>query len=97
MSELSKQMQRDIVLIDELLSNSTEKGCVEFKHNNESPEMIGKLCSALSNAARIEEKDFRNYIHPYQQLGSQFNPDKQTSKISWQVLKTAIHQIGNMK
>jgi hypothetical protein len=42
-------------------------------------------------------KDFRNYIHPYQQLGSRFNPDKQTAKISWQVLKTAIHQIGNKK
>ena len=42
-------------------------------------------------------KDFRNYIHPYQQLGSRFNPDEHTAKISWQVLKTAIHQIGRKK
>ena len=37
MNELSKQMQRDIVLVNELLSTNTEMGCVEFKHNNESP------------------------------------------------------------
>jgi hypothetical protein len=42
-------------------------------------------------------RDFRNYIHPYQQLSSRFNPDEHTAKISWQVLKTAIHQIGRKK
>lgn len=83
MSDISKQMQRDIVLIDELLSNSTEKGCVEFKHNNESPEMIGKLCSALSNAARIEEKDFAYVVWGIDDdtqnvIGTTFNPDTQT-------------------
>nr|WP_298929676.1 hypothetical protein [uncultured Allomuricauda sp.] len=39
-------------------------------------------------------RDFRNYIHPYQQLSSGFNPDKHTAQISWQVLKTAIYQLG---
>lgn len=39
-------------------------------------------------------RDFRNYIHPFQQLSSGFNPDKHTAKISWQVLKTAIYQLG---
>lgn len=38
-------------------------------------------------------RDFRNYIHPYQQVSSKFNPDKHTAKICWQVLKAAIHQI----
>lgn len=38
-------------------------------------------------------RDFRNYIHPYQQLSSQFNPTKHTAKISWQVLKVAFHQL----
>lgn len=38
-------------------------------------------------------RDFRNYIHPYEQLSSRFNPDKQTAKISWQVLKAAIFQL----
>ncbi len=40
-------------------------------------------------------RDFRNYIHPYEQLSSGFNPDKHTAKISWQVLKAAIFQLSN--
>lgn len=38
-------------------------------------------------------RDFRNYIHPYQQLSSGFNPDMHTLRISWQVLKAAMNQI----
>jgi len=40
-------------------------------------------------------RDFRNYIHPYEQMGSGFKPDKHTAKISWQVLKAAMHDIYN--
>jgi len=39
-------------------------------------------------------RDFRNYIHPYQQMSSRFNPDKHTAKISWQVLKAALFQLS---
>ncbi len=35
-------------------------------------------------------RDFRNYIHPYQQMVSNFNPDKHTAEICRQVLKAAI-------
>jgi len=42
-------------------------------------------------------RDFRNYIHPYEQMGSGFNPDTHTAKISWQVLKAAIYQISQKK
>lgn len=35
-------------------------------------------------------RDFRNYIHPYQQMNSQFSPDKHTAEICMQVLKAAI-------
>jgi len=38
-------------------------------------------------------RDFRNYIHPYEQMKTGFNPDLHTAKISWQVLKAAIHDI----
>lgn len=38
-------------------------------------------------------RDFRNYIHPYLQMSSGFNPDLYTSKICWQVLKAAIHDL----
>ncbi len=40
-------------------------------------------------------RDFRNYIHPFQQVSSGFNPDEHTARISWQVLKAAIFQIAN--
>jgi hypothetical protein len=39
-------------------------------------------------------RDFRNYIHPYEQISSRFNPDLHTAKICWQVLKVAIIQIS---
>ena len=39
-------------------------------------------------------RDFRNYIHPYEQAKQKFNPDIHTAKISWQVLKCAIIQIS---
>lgn len=42
-------------------------------------------------------RDFRNYIHPYQQMSSRFNPDKHTAKISWQVLKAALFQLSKNK
>jgi hypothetical protein len=35
-------------------------------------------------------RDFRNYIHPYEQLMSKFQPDEHTAKISYQVLNAAI-------
>lgn len=38
-------------------------------------------------------RDFRNYIHPHEQLKSKFNPDKHTAEICWKVLQAAIFQI----
>ena len=35
-------------------------------------------------------RDFRNYIHPYQQLISGFTPDEHTAKVCFQVLKAAL-------
>ena len=39
-------------------------------------------------------RNFRNYIHPYQQMMTQFSPDKHTALICFQVLKATIYQIG---
>lgn len=39
-------------------------------------------------------REFRNYIHPFQQMSSGFNPRQHTAKICLQVLKAAIHEIG---
>lgn len=38
-------------------------------------------------------RDFRNYIHPYQQMSSGFTPREHTAKICLQVLKAAITEI----
>ena len=39
-------------------------------------------------------RDFRNYIHPYEQMASGFAPDEHTAKICFQVLKAALASIG---
>lgn len=38
-------------------------------------------------------RDFRNYIHPYEQMSHNFHPDENTCKICFQVLKAALFQI----
>mgnify|MGYP000925091871 CR=1 FL=1 len=40
-------------------------------------------------------RDFRNYIHPYEQVSARFNPDEHTARISWQVLKAALYQLSH--
>lgn len=39
-------------------------------------------------------RDFRNYIHPYQQMLSGFNPDEHTAKVCFQVLKAALASVA---
>jgi len=39
-------------------------------------------------------RDFRNFIHPYEQHSLNFNPDKHTAKISWQVLQAVIDDLS---
>lgn len=48
--------ERDIALVDDLREGRHEDSCVEFKHNNDDSELIGRLVSALSNAARSLNK-----------------------------------------
>ncbi|MDQ5981628.1 MAG: hypothetical protein QG570_378 [Patescibacteria group bacterium] len=42
-------------------------------------------------------RDFRNYIHPYEQALAGFNPDDDTAKICWQVLKAAVTDLSKTK
>lgn len=50
--------QRTLALIDDLRQLAAETSWVEFKENNADPQMIGKLISALSNAARLADQPF---------------------------------------
>jgi len=38
-------------------------------------------------------RDFRNFIHPYEQMASRFEPDKHTAKVCFQVVKAALANI----
>lgn len=42
-----------------------------------------------------ELRDFRNYIHPFQQMAENFPPREQTAKICLQVLKSAIIDLNH--
>ena len=42
-------------------------------------------------------RDFRNYIHPFQQMSEHFSPDENTANICFQVLKAALFQITQNK
>jgi ATP-dependent DNA helicase RecG len=42
---------REIDLVDSLLAMGRETEWLEFKENNDDPELIAKLCSAVANAA----------------------------------------------
>lgn len=42
-------------------------------------------------------RDFRNYIHPYQQLSSRFAPDRHTAHICVQVLRAGIASLSGQR
>ena len=53
--------------------------------------LIGEDTKKFSHALR----EFRNYIHPYQQMSSNFAPGEHTARICWQVLQAAITQLSS--
>lgn len=55
--------------------------------------IVGEDVKKFSHALR----DFRNYIHPYQQMASGFNPSLHTAEICWKVLQAAISEISGNK
>jgi len=82
-------LARDIALIDQLRAEPAEAAWLEFKGNNAEPDMIGKRCSALANAARMEGRDVAYMLwgiadDTHAVIGTDFNPD--TKKAGGQVL-----------
>ncbi len=49
---------RTLAIIDDLRQLPAEAPWAEFKENNDDAQMIGKLLSALSNAARMADQHF---------------------------------------
>jgi len=92
---MSASPSRDIALVDELRSLPAETAWVEFKANNVDPDAIGKRCSALSNAARIEGRDFAYMLWgiddaTHAVVSTAFDPD--TQKIAGQVYSFRLAQ-----
>jgi hypothetical protein len=54
---------------------------------------IGMLNEDVKKFSHVV-RDFRNYIHPFEQMNSHFTPSKDTALICFQVLKAAISEIG---
>lgn len=55
--------------------------------------LIGLDVKKFSHALR----DFRNYIHPFEQAGQNFRPDHHTARISWQVLQATISNLSGTR
>lgn len=70
---------RNIVLIHDLLKFPAETPWIEFKENNDDAAMIGKLISALANAACLHDKPFAYILwgvddKNHKPVGTLFNP-----------------------
>lgn len=66
-------------LLTKLCGLSAEREWVEFKENNESPEMIGETVSALSNGARLKGEPYGYLVWGVQDdthkvVGTSFQP-----------------------
>ena len=71
---------RVLALIDDLRRLPAETAWVEFKENNTDSNVIGKLISALSNSARVEDRDFGYVVWGVRDgdhavAGTRFDPD----------------------
>jgi ATP-dependent DNA helicase RecG len=74
---------RTLALIGDLLKLPAETSWVEFKHNNDNPEQIGKLISALSNSARLADENFAYIVwgvenNTHKAIGTTFRPSSKT-------------------
>mgnify|MGYP003494204977 CR=1 FL=1 len=69
-----------------LLKNKIESHVVEFKFNNEDPAKIGKYLSALSNAARLNDKDFAYVL---------WGVADETGEVLGTVFSTFSQKVGN--
>ena len=76
---------RTSALIDDLRKLPAETGWVEFKESNADPHMIGRLISALANAARLADQHFAYLLWgvrdaDHSVAGTTFEPTRQTQQ-----------------
>ena len=85
-------------LLKELTKLPNETEWVEFKHNNDDPQMIGEYISALANSAALVGKQSAYMVwgvenETHEIIGTEFQPSKARNKQqeleSWLLQKTA--------
>ena len=72
-------LERTRRLIDDLRARPAETSWLEFKENNADGPLIGKLVSALSNAARLADQHFAYLVWgirdgDHEAVGTTFDP-----------------------
>ena len=87
--------ERVRALIDDLCALPAETSWVEFKENKADHETVGKLISALANAARLADKDFAYVLwgvrdSDHALVGTSFEPS--TQKVGNQPLEPWLDQ-----
>lgn len=80
------------------ISAPKQDGKVKQFHNWSLAELINVAHAENFISMNIKKfghavRDFRNFIHPNQQIIARFNPDEHTAKISWQVLCATISDL----
>ncbi len=80
-------------------SPKTKDGTVKRFHNWTLSELIDVATNVGVLKPDVQKfshglRDFRNYIHPYQEMSSQFTPDEHTARVCFQVLKAALASVA---
>jgi hypothetical protein len=59
-------------------------------------EVLGKLGDLSPNVEKFGQalREFRNYVHPAEQLAHKFTPDQHTARIGFQVVVAAIEDLA---
>lgn len=84
------------------LSPKDGSGKVKQFHTWRLAELIDVACDVGHLKLDVKKfghslRDFRNYIHPHQQMVSRFDPDKHTAEICMQVLRAAIADLSGQR
>jgi hypothetical protein len=80
-------------------SPKTADGSAKRFHEWSLAQFIDVACEAGLLKPDVKKfshglRDFRNYIHPYEQMLSGFSPDEHTAKVCFQVLKAALASVA---
>jgi hypothetical protein len=80
-------------------SPKDKQGTVKRFHDWNLAQLIDVACEIGLLKPDVQKfghglRDFRNYIHPYQQMVSAFTPDEHTAKVCFQVLKAALVSVA---